>query len=147
MVICLCRVPLRDGIMTVFGKVFTVIATLAGLCFVANLVLIITHNDDRPVASTEPPASAAPRSAPLPVVASAPETPPRSSNLSTALAASMAYTFDRTSGKAGPSAGIRFMADYECVQYSEQRTANEDHGLLHGQGLWSRAVPGFRPGS
>ena len=62
--------------MTVFGKVLIVIATLAGLCFVANLVLIITHNDDRPVASTEPPASAAPRSAPLPVVASAPETPP-----------------------------------------------------------------------
>jgi TonB family protein len=74
MVICLCRVPLRDGIMSVFGKVFIVIATLAGLCFVANLVPIITRHDDRPVASTEPiareaPPSGAPRSAPLPVVA------------------------------------------------------------------------------
>jgi hypothetical protein len=37
--------------MTVFGKVFTVIATLAGLCFVANLVSIITRNHDRPVAA------------------------------------------------------------------------------------------------
>jgi len=67
--------------MTVFGKVFIVIATLAGLCFVANLVSIITRNHDRPVASTEPivreaPASATPHSAPLPVVASPPVVEP-----------------------------------------------------------------------
>jgi hypothetical protein len=37
--------------MSVFGKVFIVIATLAGLCFVANLISIITRNHDRPVAA------------------------------------------------------------------------------------------------